>query len=226
MLDLRPEDAAQGARARPNPYVAASLPLIGARHGELESLTVVDQGVGRLRHIEILSSSFGCVYAVDTKLQLNRCQRLFGVRGRIREIHRLRDGQLAHVRPLSAAAFQRTRLGADAVFSVCVYQAVPEATRIQVALAALRNLRPGGTYVVIASRNDASVLRRCTSANRAEDGHVFTRNGALTFFRNFRSATPLVDLLVECGFQLVHNHSRYRHVWLVLQRPVSEAEQT
>lgn len=176
-----------------------------------------------MRHLAMLAMSFGRVCAVDTRLQLNRRQRLYGSGGRIREVGRILREGWAPVRTLSAEAFDRSRLSADAILSVCVYQAVPPWTRGRLAAAAFRNLRPGGTYVVIVPRNDSTVLRRCGPSNAAEDGYVFARHGALTFFRNFRSVDPLKQLLSDAGFRLVHDGSRYRHIWLVVERPSTAA---
>jgi SAM-dependent methyltransferase len=194
---------------------------LSERDRDLRRLAVADQGAGRLRHLDVMARTFGCTFVVETRLQLLRRQELFGKPGqRVFDIARIGRDDWCATRPVSAGAFDRSRLELDVVFSVCVYDAVPSHERPGLARAAYRNLRPGGIYVLIAPRNDASILARCTPENAYDDGHVFTRYGvSRTYFTNFRSTDRLVSVLSASGFEVVSDNSVYRHVWLILQRP-------
>jgi hypothetical protein len=150
-----------------------------------------------------------------------RRQELFGrSRQRVWDMVRVGRPEWCRTRPVSVAAFGESSLQLDVVFSVCVYDALPSFHRPGIARSALQNLRPGGTYVVIVPRNDASILARCDPSNAYDDGHVFTRYGtSTTFYANFRSHDGLIKLLRRSGFELEEDRSDYRYVWLMLRRP-------
>ncbi len=119
---------------------------------------------------------------------------------------------------LNSAAFATSRLGLDLVCSVCVFDVLPSSDRSAVMVAAYRNLRPGGWYLVIVPRNDVSIVRRCTKENRFADGFAFANHGAYTFYRNFGDANSLLRSLRAAGFEIVEDLSRYRYLVLLLRR--------
>ena len=154
-----------------------------------------------------------------------RQQNLFGrCRSVLQALREPHEG-FAPVRGVSVGAFARTELRLDAIFAICLYDAVPASARRPIADAAFRNLRAGGRYFVVAPRNDSTILRRFRSSNAYEDGHVFTRWGtSTTFFANFRHHDRLLACLRDAGFELVADRSCYRHVWLDLRKPARTAE--
>lgn len=217
IVPLRPEDSAQGSGARPNPLVDPSLRLIADAFASPRLL--VDQGAGRLRHLDALTAVADKLVLVDTELQLSRRQSLLGRAKRtVVEIAEELESDGRNVCTLTDEAFAHTNLNADAILSVCVYDAVPKPTRRELAYAAERNLRRGGMYIVIVPRNDTSITARCTDKNAFGDGHLFCRGQSCTFFHNFRDHRPLVALMESAGLRLAADRSSYRHVWLQFEK--------
>lgn len=210
------EDSAQGSTARPNALVAPSLALVRQYlEGSRDKLRVADQGCGRLRHLAALAAEFDHVWLIDQAIQLDRSQTLYGKRQSIRDLAAgLRDGVMA----LSDTEFRVARLNLDAVFSFCVFDVVTEAVRRQLASDAAANLRDGGLYVLVVPRNDSSIVTRCSDENAHEDGHLFLRNGSVTFYANFRDATSILGPVCRAGFRLLEDRSRYRYLWLVFEK--------
>lgn len=219
-MRLNLEDSAQGSDAKPNPLVLPSinqvLQALGPGSG---TARVADQGAGRLRHLRLMAASFRSLYIVDTPVQVNRRQRLLGVHRR--NYHDLAEEWSTQARKVTVTTsdeFLSSSLGLDFVLSACVYNGMPLVVRSELAAAASANLRVGGWYIVIASRNDRSVMRRCTDSNRHEDGYVFTRNGSTTFYVNFSDERQVADEIQRHGFSLESNRSRYDYVWLTFRR--------
>jgi hypothetical protein len=157
---------------------------------------------------------------VDTTLQLTRRQSLRGERNQTAtHIAEHLRSMGKDVRTLPAQQFQESSLRAHAVLSVCVYDAVPIATRRELALAAARNLRRGGEYVVIVPRNDTSITARCGKENSFEDGHLFCRGKSCTFYVNYRDHVRLIRQIESAGVRLIADKSSYRHVWLLFEKP-------
>ena len=157
---------------------------------------------------------------VDTPLQLNRPQPLLGEPyGTVIGVAQALSDKGSDVRTLTNEEFRLATVSADAVLSVAVYDAVPPATRAELAQAAAQNLRSGGWYVVIVPRNDTSITSRCTEENAFDDGHLFCRGESCTFFRNFRDHGPLVALIQSAGLTLAADRSSYRQVWLYFEKP-------
>jgi SAM-dependent methyltransferase len=216
--------SAQGSRARPNPLVLASLSEVQLLLGD-RIPTIVDQGCGRLRHLELLQGLTRRLVLVDTPGQLRKPQSLFGVGGR--RISQLSTWWTTETRTdidvLTNRDFQRSHLDAACILSVCVYNVVTPQNRVELAQSAARNLRSDGIYVVIVPRNDHSIIRRQWRGIRVADGHVFRKPGVTTFFANFRDHSPLIDLIESYGLSLVRDASNYRNVWLFFRRASSSS---
>jgi hypothetical protein len=219
LFRLSPEDSAQGSSARSNPMLRRAVDKLTEERDDLRSWSVADQGAGRLRHLSSLATVFGSVVLVDTARQVTRLQVLHGRRQRVTDFARVADVGPSGILVASSTAFGRSHLELDAIFSICVFAAVPPFERKSIASAACRNLRPGGRYFVIVHRNDSSILRRCARHNSFADGHVFSRHGSHTFFHNFRDQAPLIRLIERTGLVLVSDRSRYRHIFLEFRRP-------
>jgi hypothetical protein len=215
---LCPEDSAQGTRARPNPLVIPSIARARAILGR-EPGVVVDQGAGRLRHLDLLLNEFDHLLLVDTKRQLERKQSLYGIRQNVYAVVEDKRAGGADLDAMTASEFGNSSLGADLILSTAVYDVVPPDRRSGLAESAARNMAAGGLYLVIVPRNDQSIIVRCGAENAWADGHVFVRSGSSTFYANFRDHTPLIELFMDVGLQLLEDRSTYRYVRLMLQLP-------
>jgi len=218
VAEIRPELSAQGQSARPSPMVPIALARLKAMSVKLPR--AADQGCGRLRHLDLLSSAHKELYLVDTKRQLEHAQLLEGERMTIGAYVNTRKQHSGgcRLRVQSASEFERSHLQLDVVYSVATLDVVPASTREEMVTAASRNLRSGGIYVMIVPRNDSSILKRCTLDNAYQDGHVFRRAGSLTFYRNFRDPSSLLRLARSAGFSLLEDHSQYRQILLLFSR--------
>lgn len=114
--------------------------------------------------------------------------------------------------------FSLSNLNLDLVSCVAVMDVVLPHARKSILESAYRNLRVGGILVLVAPRNDSTILRRCTEKNAYSDGYVFPNHGAHTFFHNFRDQTKLIGLCERTGFRVSNDMSVYRHVCLLLQK--------
>lgn len=72
--------SAQPSVANANPFVTRAIEYIKQNrivNCDTGSVSVADQGCGKLRHLTLLRKSFGNIYLIDTEFQLSRRQRLF-----------------------------------------------------------------------------------------------------------------------------------------------------
>ncbi|SRR6266540_1059033 len=214
---FKPELSAQRLSHPPSPLlgVAISYLLKGRRTSHLGR--VADIGAGKLRHARLLHRQARRLYLVDTEQQLRAVHR-DGSRTYTMEtfVAAMRAGN--RVRALSSVLFAGTRLRIDVAFCVAVMDVVPQFVRRQILTAAIRNLRQGGDLVLIVPRNDSTILRRCHRTNRRWDGHWFLNRNGFTFFRNFRSVTPLVRMAEMLGVRLLVDLSVYRQVCLIFKK--------
>lgn len=219
-VEINSEYAAQASGFAPNPALTRALERLSLE--EKSSLRIADQGCGKLRHFEALAAVADEFVLVDTRAQIERSQKLFDSENiTLREYHEeeLSGREDVGVRLFTAEEFGKSNLELDAVFSVCVMDVVEPETREELFRSASRNLRRGGVYVVIAARNDTSILQRCTEDRRHKDGYIFERAGGIvTFFRNFREVEDLLELGAEEGFSLENDLSRYRQVCLIFRK--------
>jgi hypothetical protein len=88
-------------------------------------------------------------------------------------------------------------------------------TRRAITEAVAHNLANEGVFVVIAPRNDSSIVRRCTKQNAYLDGHVFKHHGIHTFFHNFKTYDDVLNDCEKVGLFLLADLSRYRQVCLL-----------
>lgn len=217
MPQIRSEYSAQGMSAKPNPM----LPKCIARVQELfpSASRIADLGCGKLRHLGLFRRAFREVYLVDTVRQLKRPHMLAGRNRLLEEYTSELDLQSrVSLKVLHTAAFARSRLLLDAIFAVAVFDVVTRNVRRILSHIAHCNLASEGLFVIIAPRNDSSILRRCSAKNCYEDGHVFYHHGIQTFYHNFANANEIVRLVEKQGFVLVEDLSRYRQLALIFRR--------
>lgn len=216
-IRLSPEDSAQGMRARINRLVAPTIEMAGQVLEQAPRM-VVDQGCGRLRHFHLLAKSCSELVLVDTERQLSRRQMIGSSRQTIRDAVGAGSVHLARVRVLNTDEFTKSRLEADLVVSVNVFDVIPPLARAAALTSAAVNLRVGGLYAVIVPRNDTSITSRCRPDNRYADGHVFRRGSTATFYRNFADYRSLVRRMERSGLDVIHDGSSHRYVWLLLRK--------
>lgn len=214
--------SAQRSTALSNPRLAPALEWVAERLGGTDPFRgtlVCDQGCGRLRHLDVLRGYTNHLLLVDQAFQLSRPGELFDAgRLSIHEYVALRASEGVDLTATCAEEFQTTESGLQLVVCVAVVDVVPPTEREKILDAAARNLAPGGHYVLIAPRNDSSILRRCTASNAFEDGYVFTHHGSATFYTNYRDHSPLFAGLQSRDLLPVADLSTYRHVCLITQK--------
>lgn len=213
------ESSAQRSTSPPNPRLAVAIKEVVARHYLADRPVVADQGCGRLRHLRLLRKHFDRIVLVDKEIQLNKVQKVWGFNDvTVREyVSRLRKCS-GKIRVVSSEAFQRSKLGLDLIFNICVLDVEIPRVRRRILAAAYRNLKLGGMLVLIVPRNDQSILVRCSRANRLFDGHFFHHHGTTTFYRNFGKTSDLVRLVVRSGFRVGLDLSVYRQACLVCRK--------
>jgi SAM-dependent methyltransferase len=213
--------SAQPSTARPNPFVQKALAYIDEHSGiKKRRLSCADQGCGKLRHFPLLSKRFARIVLVDTEEQLNRTQQIWETHETsIRQyVKNLKQGDDSCIEVVSSADFERSSMGLDVVFNVCVLDVEIPRVRNRIVTTAYRNLRNGGIFVLIVPRNDQTIKVRCVNRNRYLDGHFFAHRGVITFYRNFVKTTDLIRLVRRAGFALLHNLSVYRQVCLICRK--------
>ncbi len=117
---------------------------------------------------------------------------------------------------LPSVEFAASSLSLDLFVCVAAIDVVLPRTRSEMIRSAARNLGESGLRIVIAPRNDSTILRRCNRDNAYYDGHVFHHHGIYTFYRNFRDHSPIVKICKNAGLELKKDLSSYRQVCLVL----------
>jgi hypothetical protein len=179
---------------------------------------VADLGCGKLRHYKLLSAKSNALFLVDTPCQLAANH----VDGRatytIPQVVQNALKQGREVYALSLPEFAAAEHMMDVIFCVAVFDVVLRKTRRLITKTVAQKLKIDGHIVVIAPRNDASILRRCSEENAYSDGHVFEHHGLQTFFHNFRTYKSIVQDCANEGLFLTSDLSRYRQVCLIFER--------
>jgi len=179
---------------------------------------VADQGCGKLRHLKVLVESFQRIHLVDQQVQLTRKQTLFGKSNKNVIDYVKNKFKKGRVSTLPSTKFAKTKLNLDVILNACTFDVVTPNSRNEMTIAAHRNLRKGGVFILIVPRNDQNILKRCNHENKYCDGHVFSHHGIHTFFKNFRDHGPLIKNLKQVGFELLQDLSVYRHVCLIFKK--------
>jgi hypothetical protein len=221
-LRISSDHSAQPSTAKPNPFLGKAIEFILSGHlltTSLSRVVVADQGCGKLRHIGILQKYFRRIIVIDTKEQFARRQTLFDTTSTTVPSYVEGLGRKgATLRAVFAEEFSNSSLGLSVVFNVCVMDVVLPAARKMMAQAAHKNLADDGLFVMIVPRNDQSILVRCGDHNAFEGGHVFNRQGIVTFYSNFKDTGPLIRLTKKAGFTFVADLSVYRQVCLIFRK--------
>ncbi len=106
----------------------------------------LDMGCGKLRYTIPLASVLSSVTAVDSKVQVDRCQAVLGVRASVRE-YAARYLSNVRVCALEERHWQRDRYGV--VLCSNVLSAIPSRTiRKRVVATGYERLRKGGTFLL------------------------------------------------------------------------------
>lgn len=218
-IEIRPEYSAQRRSHPTNIALRNALTYLGSTDGSPKRRLgrVADLGCGKLRHYCLLREAKE-LYLVDTEFQLTTNHVDSGVSYTVRGYAEAERKKGQHVHVKTSEQFWRCRLNLDLIVCVAVMDVVLPAARREILATALRNLRAGGILVLIAPRNDSTILRRCNEDNAYSDGHVFHNRGTHTFFHNFRDQRRLIELAERAGFRLVKDMSIYRHVSLLFEK--------
>lgn len=215
-IRIKPEYSAQRRSQLPNPALRSAFAAVASIREHARSLgKVADLGCGRLRHYSLLVARSDTLFLVDTPTQISAIHvdnRSTYTISHVAE-HARQRGRKVNV--LSTGDFVQARLDLDVIFCVAVFDVVPRKTRRALTRAAAQNLSPEGHFVVIAPRNDSTILRRCCPKNAYLDGYVFEHNGIHTFFHNFRRYDDIVRDCANEGLCLVSDLSRYRQACLI-----------
>lgn len=221
-IEVRPELSAQSRSHPPNPALSLALDAVRKIRGNSSTLgRVADLGCGKLRHYALLAPQVKDLFLIDTPSQLSATHVDHGERFTIYAVASRARAKGRSVHTIPFEQFASATLDLDLIVCVAVLDVVPRATRRKLLTAAGRNLAPNGLCVVIAPRNDSTILQRCTPRNAYLDGHVFAHHGTHTFFCNFRSHQSILQDAGSSGLILVEDISRYRQVCLLLARSSS-----
>lgn len=219
-LEIKPELSAQRMSHPPNPALKKATAAVNRLRGNgIIAGKVADLGCGKLRHFKQLSALSSELYLVDKETQLTNPHVNGKLHYTVRQFASTKRKFPHRVHAMSSSEFARSRLHLDVIFCIAVVDVVLQEERRLLYCLAERNLRSGGYFVLIAPRNDSSILSRCSKANRYRDGHVFHHHGAATFYKNFRSIFSLVRDCASTGLTLVADLSRYRQVSLIFRKP-------
>ena len=202
----------------PNPAIMWSLNSMFPKGKPVHRVRIADLGCGKLRHFRILSTIASELILVDSEDQLSRVHKDAGKERTVKGFTESISNKRKDVRVMTTAKFSSSTLALDIVFCIAVFDVVLRSVRKSLIQASERNLRKGGRFVVIAPRNDSSILCRCTSKNRYKDGHVFHHHGVTTFFTNLNSIRTIRNDCNKSGLQLDVDLSRYRQLCLIFSK--------
>jgi SAM-dependent methyltransferase len=225
-IRIHPEFSAQRRSHPPNPALKAALAYV--RQSRPESKTwgrVADLGCGKLRHYDLLLPCSSELYLVDTEIQLSASHVDAGQEYCVRDVAETAREQGKTVHTLTPAQFAASNLSLDLIVCVAALDVVVPRTRTEMTRAAARNLGASGLLILIAPRNDSTILRRCGPENAYCDGHIFLHHGIHTFYHNFRDHSPIVKICKNVGLVTRKDLSSYRQVCLVLSLAEAHVQQ-
>ena len=215
-IRINPEYSAQRRSQLPNPALRSALAALAFVRDHSRNLgKVADLGCGKLRHYRLLAAKSDTLFLVDTPTQISSIHVDNGSTYTISQVAESARRRGRKVNVLLAEDFVQATLELDVIFCVAVFDVVPRKTRRVLTRAAAQNLSPEGHLVVIAPRNDSTILQRCSRKNAYLDGYVFGHTGIHTFFHNFRRYDDIVRDCANEGLFLVSDLSRYRQVCLI-----------
>ena len=218
-IKIRSEYSAQRRSHPPNPALKPALEVVQKARLDLKQLGKVgDLGCGKLRHYNVLAPSSDVLYLIDTEDQLSATHFDAGEEYSIRKVAECASNHGKKVRVLSSSEFASSNLGLDLIVCSAVLDVVLPAVRQEVVRSAVNNLGQRGHLIVIAPRNDSTILKRCGPNNAFHDGHQFLHHGVHTFYHNFRDHRPIIDSCKRAGASLVKDLSVYRQVCLIFKR--------
>jgi SAM-dependent methyltransferase len=218
-INIQPEYSAQRRSHPPNPALFVSVKAVAALQNSGKKLgRLADLGCGKLRHYRILAPRANELFLIDTSKQLSALHRDGAVSYTVYQVAEAARRRGRNTQVFTSQEFPLAHLELDVVFCVAVFDVIPRKIRKELTNAAARNLTNGGFFVVIAPRNDTSILRRCSRDNSYLDGHAFWHHGVWTFFHNFRSYDGIVRDCKRAGLWLVKDMSRYRQVCLIFRK--------
>jgi SAM-dependent methyltransferase len=215
-IKIHPESSAQRRSQPANPALKLALAFVRHSRPEIKKWgRVADLGCGKLRHYDLLLPGSDELYLVDTQEQLSRLHADADQKYRITDVAATARENGKRVFALSSGDFADSSLNLDLIVCVAVLDVVAVRTRVETIRAAARNLRRAGLLIIVAPRNDSTILRRCSSENLYQDGHVFFHHGIYTFYRNFRDHSSIISTANKEGLVLTKDLSCYRQVCLI-----------
>lgn len=221
--EIHPENSAQGTHSKPNPLVHSTLELLTSekRFGLRPKIKLIDLGCGKLRHLDICMRFSKHIILVDTERQIEKIQKFGDMTCTMSQYVEAVKNKDCVIEIQKIDDFEVKDHRADIILSIAVMDVVLREARAQITSSAYKNLRPGGYFVVIAPRNDSSILINCRQDNKYQDGFVFRNRGhdSLTFYTNYRDPSLLSKLLTDKGFSLIENLSVFRQICFILQKP-------
>jgi len=179
---------------------------------------IADLGCGKLRHYNYFIKRCHKLYLVDTKEQLHKRHVEYGTEYTVHDIVKQETRKGRFVSAVPFIDFMKLKLGLNAIFCVAVFDVVTRDIRRMIVKAASKNLNNEGLFVVIAPRNDYSILKRCTPEKAYRDGYVFAHHGINTFFHNFKRYGTIINDCRRHNLSLVSDISKYRQVSLIFRK--------
>lgn len=218
-VNITAEYSAQRRTHPPNPLMPVAFSFLKGFLGSSNFGHVCDLGCGKLRHFSLLQKWSTALTLVDTEFQLSRPQKEGDKTGTIRDfVLELKKKDRQKITLLTSEEFSKSALNLDVTFLVNVTDIVPARTHLSIIRSGVQNLKSGGLIVIIFPRNDTSITKRFTKANKFQDGHFFAHGKVTTFIRNITNLDPLRKQLKSTGLKLLHEHIRFRQVMIVMQK--------
>jgi len=218
-VTIKPELSAQRRTHPPNPALPNAIRALLQSDGDSDKLgRIADLGCGKLRHYDQLLRLSTEFFLIDTSAQLSANHVDQGLTYNVLQVAQSARKLGRKVYAITSEEFAKSKLRLRAIFCIAVLDVIPRPVRRTLIESAARNLALRGSLVIIAPRNDSTILRRCTPGNSYLDGHVFENHGAYTFFHNFRQYDDIIKDCKQSGLELFLDLSRYRQVCLLFSK--------
>lgn len=200
--------------AKPHKQVSAF--LVGRLRALASVESSFDYGCGKLRYRDAILARSNSLTVVDSEIQIDRDQILYGREISIRELVRSSN----RVRALNAEEFRKLNERFDRAFCINVLSVIPIFSERQRVLRNIHSkLKTGGTclFVVQYRNSDFSRMAKMKNARRWRDGFLIDSLRGYSFY-GLISPDRLTKMVVSAGFDIVGSELNEGSVYLTAAR--------
>jgi 2-polyprenyl-3-methyl-5-hydroxy-6-metoxy-1,4-benzoquinol methylase len=216
-LEIRSENAAK-------PASSASHWMLDWIQRQPRGARGLDLGCGKLRYTVPLARRISSVTAVDSVVQLNRRQTLFG---KVRTVKDYISASLPNVRARSIDDRSWRRQRYQIILCSNVLSAIPcRVTRRRIVRAAYKCLAPGGKFLLTTQYRNSHFdsWRHNHRAKRYLDGYLVKNDRGVSFY-GLLDSNALNRLCTLCGFE-VHDSGHEREIAYVVAGKATKKSET